>query len=81
MVQMSCESKKWAPSRIRGEKLRRYLTHVYRAAFRECDYFLGPHDGRIVSALLLARRDEHVSRTMLGDLGVKTIGEVSTNDA
>jgi hypothetical protein len=73
---MSCESKQWAPSRMHGPKLYRYVIHVYRHARRQAEEFMGPHAGRLLAAEFEARRREDQSRAMLADRGVKTLAGV-----
>lgn len=72
---MKREISQWNPSRWSMAKLRIYTRDVKRHAILSCTDILGPYDGALAGAELLARLQELRSAVLLRAAGIKTIGD------
>jgi hypothetical protein len=70
------ESAQWKPGKWGERKIREFSLHVHKRSIVACADILGPHEGNILAAKLVAEHDERLSVLLLHAKGVKLIGDV-----
>ncbi len=65
----------WAPSRWTSRKLSRFMKHVLREAVLATTDLVGPYEGALIGAEVLAQLKDIRSAALLRLAGVKTIGQ------
>jgi hypothetical protein len=69
------ESAPWIPSRWSPERIARFMSHVQKFALRQLNESLGPHNGGVIGAQVVAEFKAIISRAALRSRGVKLIGD------
>ncbi len=77
---MKNEAPLWNPAHWSHEKVRRYTRRVFRRAAADCEYLLGPHQGRLEIAMMMASLLSAESLAALRAAGVPVIGDTTPRD-
>jgi len=78
---MRKEITQWAPSRWKSAKINRFMKHVRREAVLAMTGLVGPYDGALLGAELLALLNDLRSSALLRLAGVKTLGDGGADDS
>ena len=78
---MRKEITQWVPSRWTSRKLSRFLKHAIREAMLATTDLIGPYEGALIGAELLAKLKDIRSAALLRLAGVKTLGDGGADDS